>query len=69
MFQRGVTKCVTLKNHASIRKETIKLNVVRDANGGVSQELEFVFDSNYECMVTVYICATEIRNTSTVPLL
>ena len=67
--QRGVKKCITLKNHASIRKETIKLIPVRDEQGNLMQELELMFDSNYECMITVYICATEIRNASATPLL
>ena len=33
------------------------------------QELEFMFDTNYECMITVYLCATECRNASATPLL
>ena len=65
-MQRGVKKCVTLKNHASVRKETIKLVPTND--GTNQHELELMFDSNYECLITVYICATEIRNASTVPL-
>ena len=51
---------MTLKNHASIRKETIKLVAAADGSG--EQELELVFDSNYECLITVYLGATEIRN-------
>lgn len=31
-------------------------------------ELEFVFDANFECLVTIYLCATEIRNSATTPL-
>ena len=60
-------KCVTLKNHASVRKESIKLAPVAD--GSNQHELDMVFDSNFECLVTVYICATEIRNASATPLL
>lgn len=58
--ERGVKKCVTLKNHASIRAESIKLK--RADDGSDQHELDLVFDSNYECMITVYLCATEIRN-------
>ena len=64
--ERGVKKCVTLKNHASIRADTIKLTPA--ANGSNQQEIEFIFDSNYECMITIYLCATEIRNASATPL-
>lgn len=64
--ERGVKKCVTLKNHASIRKETIKLVPTTDGSG--KYEMDMIFDSNYECMVTIYLCATEIRNASATPL-
>ena len=37
-------------------------------NDGQDQELELVFDSNYECLITVYLCATECRNASATPL-
>jgi len=57
---------VTLKNHANVRKETIKL--VRSTDGSNMHELDFSFDTNYECMVTIYLCATEIRNSATTPL-
>ena len=53
-----------MKNHANIRKESIKL--VRTADN--QHELELVFDANYECMITVYLCATEIRNAASTPL-
>ena len=26
------------------------------------------FDANYECVVTIYLCATECRNVANVPL-
>ena len=60
---------MTLKNHASIRKETIKLvkTTDKEAERG-EQELEFMFDSNYECMITIYLSATECRNASATPL-
>lgn len=32
------------------------------------QELELMFDSNYECMITVYLAATECRNATSTPL-
>jgi len=66
--ERGVKKCVPLKNHASIRAESVKL-VKSAAGAGNEQELELIFDSNYDCMITVYLCATEIRNASATPLL
>ena len=61
---------MTLKNHASVRKETVKLVKAtgKDSDRG-EQELEFMFDSNYECMITIYISATECRNASATPLL
>ena len=30
--------------------------------------LDFKFDANYECMITVYLCAQECRNASNIPL-
>ena len=67
LLQRGgVKKCVTLKNHANIRKESIKL--VRTTDGTNQHELDLIFDANYECMITVYLCATEIRNAQSTPL-
>ena len=30
--------------------------------------LDLKFDANYECIVTVYICAKECRNASNIPL-
>ena len=56
----GSKKCTTLKNHANIRKESIK--IVRTRDGTNQHELEMMFDTNYECLITVYLCATEIRN-------
>ena len=58
---------MTLKNHASIRPESIKLKKTDD--GSNQHELDLIFDSNYECLITVYICTTEIRNASATPLL
>ena len=61
---------MTLKNHASVRKETIKMVPVTDKEAEKGeQELEFMFDTNYECMITIYLCATECRNASATPLL
>ena len=40
----------------------------KEADKG-EQELEFMFDTNYECMITIYLCATECRNASATPLL
>ena len=57
---------MTLKNHASIRKESIKL--VPASDGSRDQELELMFDSNYECLITVYLGATECRNANATPL-
>ena len=59
---------MTLKNHASVRKETIKMVPIKEGNA-YKHELDLIFDSNYDCMVTVYICATEVRNASATPLL
>ena len=30
--------------------------------------LEMNFDCNYECIITIYLCALECRNVSNVPL-
>ena len=56
-----------LKNQASIRASSIKLN--KGEEGSTGQDLEMVFDSNYECLITVYLCATECRNAQATPLL
>lgn len=55
---------VVLKNHVNIRKTSIK--VVKDEEEG-GFYLDFMFDSNYECEIQMYLCAQECRNSS-IPL-
>ena len=30
--------------------------------------LDFLFDANYECIITVYVCTRECRNAANIPL-
>ena len=53
-----------MKNNANIRKETIKITKRADGAYG----LELMFDSNFECMITVYIATTECRSAVSIPL-
>ena len=64
--ERGVKRCVTVKNHAAVRKDSIKF--VPSNDGSNLHELEMMFDANYECMVTLYLFAQEFRNSTSPPL-
>ena len=57
---------MTVKNHAAIRKDTIKF--VASNDGSNLHELQMMFDANYECMVTLYLFAQEFRNPTSPPL-
>ena len=65
---------VVLKNHVNIRKDSIKLvrcsftHKSQVKQGDCQFYLDFKFDANYECMITVYLCAQECRNASNIPL-
>jgi hypothetical protein len=53
-----------MKNHSNIRKETIKFNKRTDG----TYSMDLVFDANFECLITVYLCATECRSALSIPL-
>ena len=55
---------VTLKNHSNLRKETIQFEPMPDG----TYRLKMIFDANFECLITVYVCAVECRNALTTPL-
>lgn len=46
--------------------ETVKIVPVPNERDLYS--LEMKFDANYECIITVYLCATECRNVANIPL-
>ena len=69
-------KVHVLKNHSKIVKETIKItpspaetSSFDQTEQGIKYDIEFMFSANYECTITVYLCATECRNALTNPLL
>ena len=37
-------------------------------NDPYKYSLEMKFDANYECVITVYLCAMECRNAANIPL-
>ena len=59
-------KVHTIKNQSHVKMETIK--VIPVPNEPNLYSLEMKFDANYECIVTVYLCATECRNVANIPL-
>ena len=69
-------KVHVLKNHSKIIKETVKITPGPAEQSSFDEsdpitkfDLEFMFSANYECTITVYLCATECRNALTNPLL
>ncbi len=65
-------KVVVLKNHGNIHKESIKMvgagNLQTQIKDGDSYYITFQFDANYDCEITIYLCASECRNASNIPL-
>ena len=59
--QRGA---LVLKNHNDIKRNTIALVPMEDGR----YFLRFQFTSTYDCVVTVYFCASEFRNRNNVPV-
>ena len=52
------TETPVIKNHNNIKKETIKL-----VNCGENKYyLDFTFSCTYDCIITIYLCSTEYRN-------
>jgi len=37
-------------------------------NDPTKYTLDFMFNANYECIITIYICARECRNAANIPL-
>lgn len=74
-------KIHVLKNHSKIIKETIKVTPNKEETSSFDclelsnapknkkYDIEFMFSANYECTITIYLCATECRNAPVTPLL
>ena len=60
-------KVHTIKNQSHVKKETIKIKKLNSTDP-YKYSLDLVFDANYECIVTVYVCARECRNATNIPL-
>ena len=55
---------VALKNHSNIHKDSLHVSKSRAGE----YTLQFKFDANYDCLITVYLCATECRRAKSTPL-
>ena len=56
-----------LKNHSTIKADSIKFTKVKGMHED-EYKVDFTFDASYECIVTLYYCATECRNAPSTPL-
>ena len=64
---RNKKKVHTIKNQSHIKKETIKLSKFNKSD--TRYTIDFNFDANYECIITIYVCARECRNAANISLL
>ncbi len=55
----------TLKNDVNLNKSSLKMEKTANKNGEFS--VVFEFDSTYECMIKVYLMATEKLSSNNLP--